>query len=327
MRYLLKPSVFYLVLGAGVLLCGGCIDLTQSPERECLEERRCAPGEASVCGADGVEYGCASMAACFGAGVDPSGEACGDTLEPPECPAIDCTESCPDGYQVDDDGCETCECAPSSCAFTSCEEEPGAEPCPDGTSPTNVGSDEDGCPRCDCRPAQCEIDGGDEACIATHCGNPRARCHPADEGVLCPGAEPPYREPAPQCVCSASECDERACTTDGDCEGPDGLCVDQSHCVGATCSDFVDEHDQTAERHDTCGSDADCVIYAAVHQCCTAYALNREGERYLNELDEVLRQTSCGEDFAENCAMVDCQPLPTEPEHSICVDGRCEYAP
>jgi hypothetical protein len=325
--------LLFIVFGVGILLSGGCIDLTQTPERECLEDRRCGPTADAVCGEDGVEYGCASIAECYGVVVDPSGEACGAPIEAPTCPELSCDEPCPAGRQVDDDGCETCECTPTTCRVTSCEDEPGFVPCPAGTESAAVGSDEQGCPVCDCRPIACELSEANEACRSIYCGSPRAECFSADEDVACPGAEPQYHEPAPQCVCAGSECLERECSSDDQCQGAEGLCVStpaeqrQGFCVSATCEDLVDEFDQIGERHATCQSDADCRMHRAAHQCCAAYAVNRTGVELLGTFDEFVARTSCAEQFTEACGLVDCDLLPTEPEHSICVDGQCEWAP
>jgi hypothetical protein len=387
--------LFWMILGVAILSSTACTDFGEPMERECLADRRCAPNEAPVCGEDGVEYECRSMARCYGVSLDDSGESCdGQVVDPPQCPDVSCSDDCPNGYQVDDDGCQTCECVPDSCSFTSCEDEPGYMPCPDGTETTQVGSDDDGCPVCDCRPVQCEPvtctlhcdngfktdadgceicecrevqcepvmceidcqgrgfktdadgceicecadgpscanDDGNQ-CNSIYCGSARSTCYGPDDPIACPDVEPSHYQPPTQCVCSGDDCLERDCSSDDQCEGPEGLCVrtptqDRSgYCVTATCQDYIDEYKRVADQNNFCQSDADCVMYRASHQCCDAYAVTDFTQGAMEALDRVVGNTTCGDEFDQNCAMEDCAPLPTDPEHAICVNGSCEWAP
>jgi hypothetical protein len=313
----------WMICCAGLLflsgcLFGGCIDLSQSPERECLADRRCGPSEADVCGVDGVEYECLGVATCYGVGVDPSGDACGTQNQ---CEPVTCELECDDGFKSDENGCEICECQeePPTCDRVMCEVQ-----CENGFK-----TDEDGCEICECREStseSCE----DDPCISYHCGGRRGYCSRESElaqSGRCPEQDFAFLEPLPQCRCNEQFCGPRQCGTDEQCTGDDGLCVRNpsvdlpGYCVDATCDDLIDKYGQVEDTNRSCDVDSDCTYYSPAYECCGGFIVNQEGANEMEAIDSFAERTSCGSDWERHCARVDCA-LPPRVEPS-CVQGRC----
>jgi hypothetical protein len=303
------------------LLLGGCIDLSQSPERECLAERRCGPSEASACGVDGVEYECAAIATCYGVEIDPSGEACGTQ---PQCEDVACRLYCENGYKTDSDGCEICECRDEEpqCSDVMCN-----LACENGFE-----TDENGCEICECR----EPDGGqceEDPCVAYHCADRRGMCE--RESVLaasgaCPAPDFTFWEPLPQCECGDDLCAPLECASDSECGGDLGLCVrtpneDRAgYCVNAACEYLLDEYERVARTQNSCNTDSDCEFYSPSYDCCGGVVVNERGVQEMGAIDAFANRTSCGDDWADDCAVVDCA-MP-EPIAISCVQGTCRMS-
>ena len=195
------------------LVMTGCLFTQDTVGERCDEGRRCHPGDAPVCGIDGITYTCASYAGCLGVQIDESREACNRGIS--ECPDLVCGEiACEFGRELDPDGCETCACKPA----------PTCEPlgcrlyCEDGYK-----KDADGCDLCECA--------GGQACEPVAC---TLACEygfktDADGCATCECEEPPVC-PAIACeeepgflACEEYLVDENGCTT-CDCAKP--VCPD-----------------------------------------------------------------------------------------------------
>lgn len=266
-----------------MLALSGCSDSEQQLGQPCTAEKFCEPGQPSVCGEDGATYACGALALCEGVTVDGSGEACD---EPQTCSTITCDLNCPNGYKTAEDSCdEICECI----------EDP-AETC------------------------------GDDPCVPFNCGGTRGQCIRESQlitmGACAPG---PFQAPETQCECTDEQCGARECETDADCG--DGLCVstpneDRSgYCINSTCDDLRELYANTRPEQVSCVEDNDCRHAATLPDCCGAYYVNEQGLAALRELDEFIAQTSCGREWADRCAVVDCAPPEGEP---VCVDEICQ---
>jgi hypothetical protein len=136
-----------------------------------------------------------------------------------------------------------------------------------------------------------------------------------------------FWEPLPQCGCEGDSCAPRACGSDNECLGDEGLCARtpnedrEGYCVDATCSDLSAEYEQVAELYNTCSSDDDCSTYSPINRCCDAFAVNQEGVQEMQVIDAFATRTSCGDDWRSNCELVDCAMPPEVPPS--CVEGQC----
>lgn len=307
-----------------LLFVSGCIDLNEDVGPECLADRRCGANDSAVCGADGVEYTCASMAQCYGVEIDDTGQACDGQAQ---CEPVTCEIACPNGFATDESGCEICACK---------EEPPQCEPvacnlyCENGFK-----TDESGCEICECRETQGEAC-GDDPCISYHCGSRVPSCLKESEletmGACRPTEPGWFQEPDQQCICDDTNdyCRARYCNLQDGCPGEDGLCVtwpdanEDGYCVDATCDDIKRRFEAIAANYNTCTTDDDCMLYSPIYDCCSGQAVNAEGVREMGVADAFAARTQCGRDWAETCTMVDCAEPPTNAV--ACVQGRCQRA-
>lgn len=274
-----------------LLFWTGCL-FTEVPDGPaCDESRRCGPGDAEVCGANGQTYSCASYATCLGVVLDDTGQSC--VTEPPVCPALGCDLDCPQGYVQDDNGCDTCTCV-DACAPVLCQ-----LACPFGfeTGP-------DGCEICACAPEPacddvtcdlfCEFgyQVGPDGCEVCACNEP-----PACPDVDCPAEECPLgrrfdENGCETCECVGGLCEPLECPEPEFCEfgyqvGPDGcdtcVCAPRPACEDVTCELFCEfgfkvdpngcevcacNERPMCRRDEDCALDQACIELDVAVACC-----------------------------------------------------------
>jgi len=308
-------KIYLILFALGLVFLSGCVDLKRDLGQPCTEEKFCEAGQDPVCGQDGITYACAALAVCEGVALDSSGEACG---EPVTCPDSQCVGDCEFGQKHDANGCEICECneAPVACPDSQCL----------GDCEFGLKQDADGCEICECNEAPVNTCGEDR-CVPISCGTPRGQCIRESElamiGACAPG---PFQEPNPQCLCADDGCAARICEADAECGG--GLCVatpneDRTgYCINSSCEELRDLYNQQRPDQVSCTSDAECVAVSTLPSCCGFHYANEDGAAALGELNAFVAQTSCGRDWENACAAVDCALPQGQP---ACVEGTCQF--
>ena len=240
-------------------------------EGKCLEERRCALDRQEVCGEDGKQYACASMARCEGVIVDPLGDACRLPPEPPLCEDELCPGVCPEGseFKRGADGCLTCECEPVTCeqgdrfacpphSVLVCDQQNGCDECrceevvscPTNDSPecgedeVLICSDEHGCQVCFCEesvrpcpdvePSIICAEGFEAVCEQDGAGCAQCRCRESQCPLL---AEDDICPPTTDAIVCEQGSD-LACVWQETTRDARWQCVPVS-CFGPGCADLI----------------------------------------------------------------------------------------
>ena len=143
MRCRFAPA--WIALFMALVSVQACLFIPSTPV-ECREETDCRTSvDRQVCASDGARYFCEAHIICLGLQIDPNGTACDAST----CPEYACDIDCVFGSKRDENGCETCECAPNP---QSC---PSLADCPNlgggdlSRDPTDFVQDEQGCPTCE----------------------------------------------------------------------------------------------------------------------------------------------------------------------------------
>jgi hypothetical protein len=257
-------------------------------EQECGDDERCNAAE--VCygppGADGADV---APAVCYGYCVPD---------EPVDCPAIGCAIACEHGFVQDENGCDTCECAPPpACEPVLCE-----IACEFGFQ-----QDEDGCDICACAPPPmcepvetCDIDCEGAGIYIDENGCEFCGCGPICEPVACDlYCEHGY-------VQDENGCEMCACAEPPLCDAPEGPHYYVGNSVEeCTMIDFI-----CAEGTDYFANECGCGCVGA--QCFP-------GDR--RDAEDGCNTCECTEDGFWACTEIAC---PEEcPEGQFFQDGAC----
>jgi hypothetical protein len=248
-----------------------------------------------------------------------------DDDDQPECPDRErlCPNlSCPDGFAVDDDGCEICECAAAGCDARAAGPAPecaGARfderSCSWTCEPIGCRADTDCGPGAACVDGQCF---GVAGCFSDFDCGPGFFCDaPSSTGDAPPPPDGGGAEPVP----APGVCQPLAqCVVDDDC-GP-----------GARCEAFADPSGRVAPGR-VCvrdGSGASCLVD---DECAPGERCQLGCEGSCPECDDCVRVTGTCAIAAAPCdAFTPCRPgeicQPSDPAARPCLDanndGRCD---